>query len=118
MSGPTSENRTGPYASTRDELLHIMAAFGWANESSGDQNSPSGWFARMSNAREDLVDLVQAFGEEMMTLGVDPRTTIGHFLLTKTADAPPGVEDYPSELLVQLAYHGLEQVYQEWRDES
>lgn len=105
------------YERPRDEALHLMAIEGWANEQSGHLDSPSGWFARISNPPEEVECIDDAFGDDLPD-GVTTAEILGHFLLTERRDERFQVETYPSERQVTAAYRILEQVFEDWRREG
>ena len=74
---------SGKFDCARDEILSIMVNDGWANESDGNVESITGFFARISNAEDDLLQLIDAFGKEMFEIDPDFDITemFGHFLL-------------------------------------
>jgi hypothetical protein len=110
------ERGASRYASPRDEALHFMAAEGWANESGGNIDAPSGWFAFVSNSPEELAELADAFEEDLAVLGVTPEQVLGHFLLHEAADDRFTVEEFPTERHAHAAYMILQQVFDDWSE--
>lgn len=106
------------FDSVRDEILSMMANESWANASSGDVESPSGWFARISNDVADIVSIIDAFAKEAFEIdpNFDMSELVGHFLIVENDQGFVFVTEYPNELAVINAYNNLELMYAEWND--
>lgn len=97
----------------RNQVLRAMASGGWANEVCGDLDSPTGVFSRVSNSERELHEVALAFEEEIRTTGADPRSLVGHFLVTEHLAAHE-VQEYLSEFCLRTAYRGLKRQYEGW----
>lgn len=62
-------------------VLHQMSLDGWANESDGDVEAPTGWFAYMINEPAERDSLVDAFGDVMADEDVTVDQVMGAWLL-------------------------------------
>lgn len=103
------------FSRPRDEVLYLMDAEGWANESGGATNASSGYYARISNTPAELDEVVDAFAKEIADVGLaDAAELIGHFLLKQASDGYVSVHTYPSEPQLKLAFDVLERSYAEW----
>lgn len=68
----------------RDAFLYTAWKSGWANESSGDINSPLGRFALINNEPDDVPEMVDALWEEYVLTGLeDPTLLIGNYLIVQ-----------------------------------
>lgn len=106
--------------SPRDQVLHAMAQQGWANESDGNVEAPTGWFCRISNALDDVVSIIDAFGLE--ALEIDPNfdfsEVIGHFLLVEDDQGFISVFEFESEWHAANAFIAQQRAYLEWLGSS
>lgn len=96
-----------------DEAIYRFALEGWANQSSGDRDSLTGWFARISISREELAEVLDAFREQLdgMEFPKDEEAAlIGHFLLVESGPTVT-VDEYDSEAEVVQAYTTLDSAY-------
>lgn len=83
----TPEYISTTYSSPRDEVLHHLSLEGWANQSSGETASTTGYFARISNSEAELQELTTNFGVAIQSAGLaDPSALIGHYLRVETDD--------------------------------
>ncbi|QBZ72291.1 hypothetical protein SEA_CIRCINUS_249 [Streptomyces phage Circinus] len=106
----------GKFDSDRDELFYVMSLEGWANESSGDVECPTGYFARISNGRSDIPSIRDAFPEESRPVSDDE--IVGHYLLQENSQGFVSVYDYASEWQLTRAFRILEETYSEWTDDE
>lgn len=107
---------SGKFDSPRDAVLHAMATQGWCNESSGEVDSPTHWFARVSNERAELVEIEQAFSDDVYLVGVefDWDAIIGHYLVTEDSQGFAYVTQYDNEADLIAAFRALDATYSEW----
>lgn len=121
MSGesePPSERHPGKFRDAVDEMLYTLSLHGWANES-GDVESPTGFFARISITRQELPEVVEAFQDEIAAQGfTDTAALIGHFLLFEDSQGFVEVDEYDDEPSLRIAYEGLEALYSQWAEED
>jgi hypothetical protein len=106
----------GKFNSDRDELLYVMTLEGWANESSGNVESPTGYFARISNGPRDIAEIRDAFPEE--TRPVSDSEITGHFLLQENDLGFVSVSEYDSEAELIRVFRMLEETYADWDSED
>ncbi len=106
----------GKFSSDRDELLYVMTLEGWANESSGHVESPTGFFARISNEPRDIESIRDAFPEESGR--VSDKEIVGHFLCVENEQGFWYVESFESEAELIRAYRTLDDIYSEWGSED
>jgi hypothetical protein len=93
-----------------------LAERGWANESYGDAASPTGWFARISNADIELPEILDAFSEELASTGLsDPNLLLGNFLVVHKDEQPLQVHELPDEDLLVSVYNRRKSAYLFWR---
>jgi hypothetical protein len=104
--------------SPRDQILHAMAREGWANESDGNVESLTGWFCRISNSADDIVSLVDAFGETAFGIApaFDFSELIGHFVLSENSDGNIYVSEWPSEHIARLSFNELSSQFAYWNN--
>ncbi|AVD99210.1 hypothetical protein SEA_BILLNYE_251 [Streptomyces phage BillNye] len=106
----------GKFNSDRDALLYAMSLDGWANESSGNVECPTGFFARISNYGSEVAEIRDAFPTETESLG--DADICGHFLLQENSQGFVSVYDYGSQLELTRAFRILEEVYSEWDNQE
>lgn len=108
------------FDSVRDEILYLMTLELWANESDGNVEAITGWFARVSNSLEDIVSLVDAFGTEAFALdpNFDFSELVGHFLIQENSQGFVYVTQYATEAELVTAYRDLETLFSQWDTET
>lgn len=102
------------FDSARDELLYAMTLDGWANESSGNVECPTGYFARISNDPQDVPSIRDAFPNE--TKGMSNAVMVGHYLLRENDQGFVYVSEFSNSVELIRAYRVLESEYSEWLD--
>lgn len=102
----------GKFASRRDEALYVMSMESWATESNGDNQSPTGWFAWMSNSQVEIPEITSVFREPFAEIAVDPAALVGNFLVRETDQGFVEVTTYDSEDDVRAEYQKLEQEFE------
>lgn len=109
------------FDSARDEWLYSMSDNMWANESSGDSESPAGWFARNSISPDELPEIVQAFPDELNTM-IHARECVsdlvGHWLISGDSVGFVYVQGFESESELIEAYNALDRAYDEWSEQD
>jgi hypothetical protein len=105
------------YASAVSEAIGIMAAGGWANESSGDVESPSGWFAVVHNPASEVGELAEAFSDDMARLNVTADDITGDFVVVEDSNGFVAVESFDSAWLADRRFAELGEVYLAWETE-
>lgn len=89
--GPTM---AGKYDSPRDEVLHLLCTWEWANESDGNVEAPTGYFWRIGITEAELpeiTDVLRSCTDERPILDtlLDPallRSLIGSYLVTEDTE--------------------------------
>lgn len=109
------ETQKGKFNSARDEALYRMTLTGWANQSSGDQASPTGFFARISIYPNELAEIIEAFEDELREVGSpEPRDLLGDFTLHEDDLGFVTVIKHDDETSAQAAYDELNAAYEAW----
>lgn len=116
---PSSEPSPSRYGSLRDETLHLMSLEGWANETSGDVESPTGCFSRVSNLLSELPELEEVFSSDIRTIGLtDSSALLGHFLIIETGSGLVRAVQFDSESELLAAYYELDVAYMAWAEQG
>lgn len=102
------------YDSPRDEILDMMVKNGWGNKSSGNVESPSGWFAIVTNTMADHTSLEDAFGNERRELGVPFSDIVGSFVVVENSQGFVTVHDFESEHAAEIVYAECADEYAMW----
>lgn len=118
----------GKFSSARDSILHFLCISDWANESSGNTESPSGYFWRISNEEFDVQGSNHEFGSVMEDWFTDnPEVTdspelrqdlVGHFIVQGVDSGMVYVYQYDSEAEMLEAYAALDEQYAAWDDQD
>lgn len=113
-SEPPLERSPGKFANGLEEVLYDMGLEGWFIATSGDVQSPQGWFGFVSNEPDEVAEVAEAFAETMTRTGTTPAQLIGHFLLREDERGFVGVEEFDSYGEAKGAYDDLEREYDAW----
>lgn len=118
----------GKYSSARDDILHWLCMAEWANESSGDSESPTGYFWRISNFEHDVHQknnefnsLIDGWFEQNQEVTDSPELRaelVGHFIVSTVSSGFVYVVKYDTERELLEAYNTLEAAYAEWADDE
>jgi hypothetical protein len=108
----------GKFASNRDEILYHICNEGWANESLGDNEAPTGYFWRVTIDPEDRAEIVDAFNSEMVVKSVMFSALVGHWLCQEDRDGFFTVQKMETGRELIDAYRKLEGQYCEWSKED
>lgn len=118
----------GKYSSARDDILHYLCTSDWAEESSGNTESPSGYFWRISNKWVDVSLDNGEFNSVLaewfeQNLGVvdswDLRNElVGHFIVQGVDSGMVYVYKHDSNAEMLEAYAALDEQYGEWEDQD
>jgi hypothetical protein len=123
MTAPTK----GKYNNLRDSLLHFLCENGWANRSSGDVESPTGYFWLISLTWEDVKPENTEFTsliEEWLTDNYVPdvrevREAIeGTWIIVENSDGLVFSFPYVWGSEGSERYTGLVAQYNEWADQD
>lgn len=105
------------YTTPRNEVLGEMAVDGWANASSGDVESATGHFSRITNTEAELDEITAAFSEiiaEMSRFGFVREDLIGNFLVVTDNEGFVDVRDFASPKELEEAFELLDTIYSQW----
>lgn len=112
--GDNPEVRKGRFNSDRDELLYLMAISGWADQSCGDTQASTGWFARISNPPGYMEEVERTFTDEARKLGYpDFEQVQGHFLLIEDGQGFIHVTAYETEPDLIADFRVRQEVYEQ-----
>ena len=102
--------------STRDQILDQMSLEGWANESDGNVESPTGYFSRISNDVADIVSIIDAFGEFAFSIdeNFDFSLLVGHFIIVTNSSGFLYVFEFGNEADTKREYDTLVSEYSTW----
>lgn len=115
--------------STRDQILQAMVSDGWANESDGAVESPSGYYAKISNTREEMNEIMglESVRAVLAQQGfwvsgafpvpvTDYRVSelIGHFLIVTDSNGNTTVETFDRSNDLLDAYRELDDAFNAW----
>ena len=87
----------GKYDTARDEMLHYLCTSGWANESDGDVQAPTGCFWRISVTERELDEVVGVFDRGIVPDALDLSTLVGDFVVTEDTQGFVTVTRYPDQ---------------------
>lgn len=109
------------YGCARDEVLDAMAGDGWATESSGDVESPTGWFAWMVNTPAEIAEILDAFPDatDAVDAGLlDADELVGAWLIAHDSQGFVDVSRFSDEREVREVFAMLDADYCAWSDEN
>ncbi len=114
---------SGKFRNTRDAVLYQMTLEGWASQSSGDTQAPTGWFACIMNDPGDLASIRDAFGNFLDQAHFNRsdhlQQLLGNFLMREDQQGFVAVETYNTEVELKQVYDELDSAYGVWAgDES
>jgi hypothetical protein len=102
-----------------EALFDAMITGGWANESDGHVESPTGHFARISNAPNELSEIRQAFSDVTDAYGMPSDDDItGHFLVMTDSQGFIHITRYHAESDLIRRYRHLCEEYFAWADDA
>lgn len=118
----------GKYSSARDDILHYLCTSDWAEESSGNTESPSGYFWRISNTAEDVSmlngefnSIIEEWFEQNQEVTGSPELRaelVGDFIVQGVDSGMVYVYKYDSKAEMLEAYAALDEQYGEWEDQD
>jgi hypothetical protein len=108
-----------------EALFDAMITGGWANESDGHVESPTGHFARISNSesevfgwpggiKDSFADVISAYGMTDEQL----REAVGYFLVMTDSQGFIHITRYHAESDLIRRYRQLEDQYADWEGEG
>lgn len=104
------------FDNSRDALLHVMSLEGWANESGGNVECATGYYARISNDRQDIESIRDAFPSE--SSDVSDADMVGHFLYQENSQGFVFVSEYPDSVSLIRDFRILEREFSEWDNQE
>jgi hypothetical protein len=114
----------GKFSSARDSILSYMAEGGWANESTGNVEAPTGWFAKISNDPADvhipnteITSLLSDWFEQNpeVTDSEDLRKElVGHFMVRENEQGFVTVIPYGTKSELDRDFEILSAEFNEW----
>lgn len=118
----------GKFDSARDSILSFLCLADWAEESSGNTESPSGYFSRISNEAADVQMQNGEFNSIMAEwLEYNPEVTdspelrdelVGDFIVQSVDSGFVYVYKYDNKAEMLEAFEALEEVYAEWDEQG
>lgn len=98
-----------------EAVLQAMVTGGWANESDGDVNSPTGHFARVTVLPAEVGEVVAAFDDVLKVYPCDALVQlVGYWLVCENDAGFVTVIAFDNEPALTMAYQSLEDDYSEW----
>lgn len=118
----------GKYSSARDDILHFLCMSDWAEESSGNSESPSGYFWKISNAPGDVNlhngefnSIIEEWFKENPEV-VDSSNLrfelVGDFIVQGVDSGMIYVYSYESKAEMLEAYEALEEQFSAWDEQD
>jgi hypothetical protein len=115
---PPEQPRTGSAKFDGDpirEFLWMISMHTGADETSGNSEAPTGWFARFSIDFSELDSLAENFAEEVELSGLtDIRAVVGHWLITENDQGAVFIESFDTEEALKARFDELDAEYSEW----
>jgi hypothetical protein len=111
------------FSSARDECLYVMTLDGWANESTGNSEAPTGWFALVVNEPAELTEILQAFDgfpdvEASWTDAEIRAELTGAFIVSTDSQGFVYVEAFPTAGAAKTEYDARDAAYSAWDDQG
>lgn len=118
------------FDSIRDEALYQLSMDGWANEGTGDVESPQGAFSRIVIETPELGEVVGALDDEIRDRfpaqiegfwnfdGRDYQSLIGNFLLVINSQGLVYVTEYSDQAILNHEYAMREAAFSVWSDQD
>jgi len=114
----------GKYSSARDDLLHYLSVNGWANDSDGNVEAPTGYFWEIANGPADVHSSNTEFNSLIEEwLQQNPEVTdseelrselVGEFILTENNQGFISVYKCSNALELNVRMLSLTQEFFEW----
>lgn len=105
--------RMGKFDSDRDEILWTMTLEGWANESDGNVECPTGYFCLVTNEPAEIPEIAQAFSD-VIPEDFDTAELVGNFIVTEDDRGFVSVIEYPGPDSARKAYDMMSAEYSRW----
>jgi hypothetical protein len=113
----------GKYDSDRDNILHFMCEAGWANESFGDVEAPTGYVWRITNAPADVqqsnTEITSLIEDQLAAYGIEDSpefrsSLVGNFLVYEDSSGFVSVLKAPSEHALVVQFNATRERYEAW----
>ncbi|UOK18420.1 hypothetical protein SEA_BRUHMOMENT_104 [Arthrobacter phage BruhMoment] len=117
----------GKYSSDRDNILHFMCNNGWANDTFGDVEAPTGFVYRITNNTADVQyinsEITSLIEDQLALYGIEDtpefRATLeGHFLVTEDSSGFVTVTPFEAEADLKNMFTDLRDEYEAWAGEE
>lgn len=111
----------GKYDSDRDAVLNMLTVSGWANQSTGDVEAPTGFVALVIVHPVELSEIEEAFSadvENEIEEGFSWDSIIGNFLLSENSQGFVTVTEFPTCHDAKKEYERISRAYGEWLGED
>lgn len=108
----------GKFSSGRDDVLYSMCMQEWANQSDGDSESPTGYFWLICNSNDELLEIADAFGDEIQECEVKFAEIRGNFIVSTGSQGFVYVESFDTPELALAKFEALSTEYWEWDSDS
>lgn len=107
---------SGKFDSVRDEILSLMVNEGWANESDGNVESITGFFARISNDESEVIEIIDAFAGQAFEIdpNFDVSELLGFFLLEENEMGFVYVTEFNTDAELIARYTELSELHHAW----
>lgn len=115
----------GKYSTDRDNVLHYLCMGGWANESFGDVEAPTGYVWRISNNWEEVkpanMEITSLLEDQLQAYDIADtpefrRSLVGHFLIQEDSNGAVYVLEFPTVSALNARYSTLAAEYDAWCD--
>ena len=123
LSKGTIMPQLGKYSTDRDNVIHYLCMGGWANESFGDVESPTGYVYRISNTFGDVnpdnTEFSSMIDDQVTAYDIADnlefrKSLVGHFLVTEDSNGFVSVLEFETERELLSVYSDLEQEFSDW----
>lgn len=123
----TGYKSLGKYDNEWDDVLHYLCQNGWANESTGNVEAPSGYVWRISNDVNDVSEsntefnslMEEWFQQNDMVDSKDfRRALVGHFIVREDNNGLVFLQSFKTEKEMLEAYDAYELAFSEWDSED
>lgn len=97
------------------EVLHVIACNSGEDACSGNVESPTGWFARLSVMVWELEGIQENYGQDIKDAELDDiALLLGHWLIIEDEQGFVHLEAFINKYDLLLRYNELEAKYDEW----
>lgn len=105
-----------------EAVLQAMITGGWANESDGDVEAPTGHFARVSNSEAEVYgepgSIVSTFSDVIAMYGMtDTNELIGHFLVVEDSQGFVTVHAFDDPIALTRLFQQMQDDFAEWNND-